>query len=240
MASRTRGFERNENDRFDTPPLTFAYGSSVLIRWTASMNDTAYGSCSSMPVPMVRMFGSKMMSSGGKPTCWVRRSYARFAMISRCSTVVAWPVSSNAITTTAAPNWRTIFAWRRNSGSPSLSEIELTTPLPCTHSRPAWITLNFDESIITGIREMSGSAAIRLRNRFIAATPSSMPSSMQTSRMFAPLSTCWRATATASSYLSSLISRRNAAEPVTFVRSPTITKLVSGVIVSGSRPDSRV
>ena len=58
---------------------------------------------------------------------------------------------------------------------------------------------------------MSGSAAIRFRNRRIAATPSSMPSSMQTSRMFAPPSTCWRATATASSYLSSLISRRNTA-----------------------------
>ncbi len=30
------------------------------------------GSCSSMPVPIVRMFGSKMMSSGGNPTCSVR------------------------------------------------------------------------------------------------------------------------------------------------------------------------
>ena len=31
-------------------------------------------------------------------------------------------------------------AWRMNSASPSLSEIELTTPLPCRHSRPASIT----------------------------------------------------------------------------------------------------
>ncbi len=34
--------------------------------------------------------------------------------------------------------------------SPSLIEIELTTGLPCTHSSPASITSNFDESIITG------------------------------------------------------------------------------------------
>ncbi len=36
------------------------------------------------------------------------------------------------------------------------------------------------------------------------------------------------------------MSRRNAAEPVTLVRSPMMTKLVSGVIVTGSRPASRM
>ena len=117
------------------------------------------GSCSSMPVPIVRMFGSKMMSSGGNPTCSVRILYARLRdRRAGDRRVVAWPVSSNAITTTAAPNLRTIFAWRMNSASPSLSEIELTTPLPCRHSRPASITENFDESTITGMRAMSGSA----------------------------------------------------------------------------------
>ena len=142
-----------------------------------------------MPVPIVRMFGSKMMSSGGKPTCSVRILYARCAIASRCSVDVAWPVSSNAITTTAAPKRRTISACRTNAASPSLSEIELTTPLPCKHSSPASITENFELSTITGSFAMSGSAAIRFTNRRIAATPSSMPSSMQTSRMFAPPAT---------------------------------------------------
>ena len=120
-------------------------------------------------------------------------------MAQRCSTSVAWPVSSKAMTTTAAPKLRTTRAWWRNAASPSLSEIELTTPLPCRQARPVSMIENFELSIITGMRAMSGSAAIRLRKRRMAATPSSMPSSMQTSRMLAPPSTCWRATVTASS-----------------------------------------
>jgi hypothetical protein len=73
----------------------------------------------------------------------------------------------------------------------------LTIALPCTHFRPASITLHFDESIISGTRAMSGSAATRRRKRLIAASASSMPSSMLTSITCAPLSTCWRATASA-------------------------------------------
>ncbi len=46
------------------------------------------------------------------------------------------------------------------------------------------------------------------------------PSSMQTSMTLAPFSTCWRAMATASSSLFSLISLANFGEPATFVRSP--------------------
>ena len=37
------------------------------------------------------------------------------------------------------------------------------------------MTLNFDESIITGTRAISGSPAIRLRNLVIASTPSIRP-----------------------------------------------------------------
>ena len=85
-------------------------------------------------------------------------------------------------------------AWRRNSASPSFRLIELTTDLPCTHFRPASITLHLLESIMTGTREMSGSEAIRLRNVTIAACESSMASSMFTSMICAPFSTCWRAT----------------------------------------------
>ncbi len=84
-----------------------------------------------------------------------------------------------------------------NSASPSFSEIEFTTGLPCRHFSPASITENFDESTITGTRAMSGSAAARLRNVVIAASESSRPSSMLTSMICAPSSTCSRATASA-------------------------------------------
>ncbi len=50
------------------------------------------------------------------------------------------------------------------------------------------MTLHFEESIITGTRAMSGSAAIRRRKRDIAASASSMPSSMLTSMICAPFS----------------------------------------------------
>ena len=70
-------------------------------------------------------------------------------------------------------------------------------PLPCTHLRPASITVHLDESIITGTRAMSGSAAMRFRKRTMAASESSMPSSMLTSIICAPLVTCWRATSSA-------------------------------------------
>ncbi len=75
--------------------------------------------------------------------------------------------------------------------------IELTIGLPETHFNPASITSNFELSIITGTRAMSGSAAISLRKVVIAWTASSSPSSMLTSITWAPFSTCWRATSTA-------------------------------------------
>ena len=59
------------------------------------------------------------------------------------------------------------------------------------------MTSNFEESTISGTREMSGSLATSLTKRSIAATPSIIPSSMLTSMTCAPASTCWRATASA-------------------------------------------
>ena len=61
------------------------------------------------------------------------------------------------------------------------------------------MTSHFDESTITGTLQMSGSDAMRFRKRVIAATPSIIPSSMQTSMTCAPFSTCWRATVSAAS-----------------------------------------
>ena len=173
----------------------------------------------------VRTLGSKMMSSGGNPICWVSRSYARRQIRTLSSISTAWPDSSNAITTTAAPYRRISCARRRNSASPSFRLIELTIDLPCVHFSPASSTDHFELSIMTGTRLMSGSAAIRFRNRVIIASPSSSASSMFTSITLAPASTCSRAMATASSNFSSRIRRAKRREPVTFVRSPTIDEV---------------
>ena len=100
--------------------------------------------------------------------------------------------------------------------------MEFTMPLPWRHFRPASITSHFEESTMNGTFATSGSLARSERKRFIASTPSIIPSSMQMSMTFAPFSTCWRATLTASSYFPSLTSFANFGEPATFVRSPII------------------
>ena len=65
-----------------------------------------------------------------------------------------------------------------------------------------------------------------------------MPSSMLTSIRLAPPRTCSAATCAASAKLPLLIRRANFAEPVTLVRSPIIWKLLSGRMVSVSRPEN--
>ena len=106
------------------------------------------------------------------------------------------------------------------------------------HRRPASITLHFELSIMIGTRAMSGSLAIRLRKRTIAASLSSMASSMLMSMICAPFSTCWRATIKAASKSPFKIIRAKAFEPVTLVRSPILTNRLPEPTVTGSRPDS--
>ncbi len=118
--------------------------------------------------------------------------------------------------------------------------MELTIHFPCIHFRPASITSHFDESIITGTREISGSDASRLRKRVISCTPSSNPSSMFMSMTCAPSSTCLRAICRASSYFFSWIRRKNLREPATLHRSPIFTKLIPGVSTNSSRPERRI
>ena len=132
-------------------------------------------------------------------------------------------------------------ACSRNASSPSLRLIELTTPLPCTQleARPRARDQR-ELSTMIGRRATSGSVAIRLRNVVIACSPSSRSASMFTSSRFAPPRTCSSATSTAPWQSSASISARKRAEPVTFVRSPIITKPVSGPISNGSRPLKRV
>ena len=91
-----------------------------------------------------------------------------------------------------------------------------------------------------GIRDISGSAATRFRNVVMASAPSIIPSSILMSKICAPPSTWSLATLNASSKSLSLINLKNLRDPVTLVRSPIFTKLVSEVITSGSKPDSRI
>ena len=105
---------------------------------------------------------------------------------------------------------------------------------------PASRMSHFDESIITGTLDMSGSDAIRFKNVTIADFESNMPSSILISMTCAPFSTCCRATASASSNSPLRINRLNIAEPVTLVRSPTFTKPVVSSAINGSSPDRRI
>jgi hypothetical protein len=90
-------------------------------------------------------------------------------------------------------------AWRRNFASPSLRLIELTTPLPWMHFSPASITDHFELSTMTGTRAMSGSDGDQVQEMRHRLSESSIPSSMLTSMICAPFSTCCLATASASS-----------------------------------------
>ena len=95
------------------------------------------------------------------------------------------------------------------------------------------------ESTMMGTRAISGSAAIRFKNSVMAAWPSSMPSSMLISMIWAPFSTCCRATSRAVGKSFSRMSRAKRAEPVTLVRSPTLTNNDSLLIAKGSSPERR-
>ena len=111
-------------------------------------------------------------------------------------------------------------------------------PLPWMQRRPASITSHLELSTMIGTRAMSGSLAIRFRKRTMAALLSSMASSMLMSMTCAPFSTCWRATASASSNWPFRIMRAKALEPVTLVRSPMLTNRLPSPMATGSRPDS--
>ncbi len=108
------------------------------------------------------------------------------------------------------------------------------------HLRPASRTSHFEESIIIGTREISGSEATRFKKCVIAFGPSINASSKLISMMFAPFSTCCLATDRASSYLFSLIKVANRGEPVTFVLSPTKVseELFFADKLNGSSPES--
>ena len=95
---------------------------------------------------------------------------------------------------------------------------------------------HLEESNMIGTFAISGSAAINIKNRTMASFDSNIPSSMLISIIWAPFSTCCLATSKAVSKSPSIIKRLNAADPVTFVRSPTFTNNDSGPIDIASSP----
>jgi hypothetical protein len=101
------------------------------------------------------------------------------------------------------------------------------------------MTAKFELSIMMGSRAISGSLATRFRNAVMAATESSMASSMLTSSTLAPPRTCSRATASAAAKSPALIKLANFLEPETLVRSPMRMKFDSGRTVSTSSPAKR-
>ena len=145
------------------------------------------------------MFGSKMISSGAKPTCCVSILYARLQISTFLALVSACPTSSKAITITAAPKFLQMIACSINLASPSFIDIEFTIHFPCTHFKPASMISNLLLSIMMGILAISGSACNKFRKVVIAFTPSSKASSIFISNTCAPFSTCCLATDNASS-----------------------------------------
>ena len=91
-----------------------------------------------------------------------------------------------------------------------------------------------------GTRAIAGSEAMRFRKCVIHPSESKRPSSKLTSMIFAPFSTCCKATASAPSQLDSNIIFLNRGDPVTLVRSPTFTKVCFASILKGSNPLNRV
>jgi hypothetical protein len=191
IASRTGLLPRNEKDTLETPPETFACGQ--LCTDPARRLDEVDGVVVVLldTGATAKMFGSKMMSSGLKADRRVSSVGAcadlDLAPLQRCRPGPPRRRPSRQRPRRSAGSSR---ACSRNSSSPSLRLIELTMALPCTQRRPASITSHLEESIMTGTRAMSGSAAIRLRKVTIASRASSMPSSMLTSMICAPFSTC--------------------------------------------------
>ena len=193
-----------------------------------------------MPVPMAKMLGSTMTSVGSKPACSVSRSMGavgdRDLPLDRVGLALLVEGHDDHRRAVAA-------------GEPRLAQ-ELVLALlerQRVDDRPALDVLEalLDDRPLRRVDHhrhlaMSGSAAIRSRKRAIAASESSSASSMLTSIIWAPFSTCWRAISTASSVAALLDQPREAREPVTLVRSPTLTNSESGPMSSGSRPDRRV
>ena len=148
------------------PPLVRAPGQRSLISGSASMNAFANSLCSSIPVATARTFGSKTMSSGAKPASSIEQPVRALADLDLALDGVGLALARRR--PSRRPRRRSGGSCRacsRNGSSPSLSEIELTIPLPWRHSSPAASTDQRELSTMIGSRAASGSVARRLRKR---------------------------------------------------------------------------
>ena len=98
----------------------------------------------------------------------------------------AWPSSSKAITTSAAPYRRTRRAFSRKASSPSLSESEFTMPLPWRQRSPPRSPPSSTSRSSRARGRCRAPQPTRFRNRVMACSESSSPSSMFTSMIWAP------------------------------------------------------
>ena len=150
--------------RFDTPPYTWTPGQRRLISRVASMNALAKSSCSSMPGGDRQDVGVEDDVAGVVSGLAGEQPDARSQISILRSTVPAWPSRRSH-----HHDGRSVVADRRafsrKSSSPSFRLIEFTTPLPWMHFRPASRTVHRELSTMIGTRAISGSVAIRLRNR---------------------------------------------------------------------------
>ena len=118
-----------------------------------------------MPVPMARMFGSKMMSAGSMPACLVRarRRGGRSRPCARSRLGLAGLVEGHDhhARAVAADGARL----GEEVGLAFLQADRVGDPLALQHLRPASMTLHFELSTITGIRAISGSAREQVEER---------------------------------------------------------------------------
>ena len=83
--------------------VSISYTYNTFMAFVASKKDIPYLLCSSIPVPIVNMFGSNMMSSGLNPALLISKSYEREHMETFCSAVVAYKNIKNTYVLTTTP-----------------------------------------------------------------------------------------------------------------------------------------
>jgi hypothetical protein len=154
-----------------------------------------------MPVATAKMLGSKMMSSGGKPTSSTRMPVGARADLglAREGVGLALLVEGHHHHGRAVAAHEPGLAQELRLAFLQRDRVDDALALDAA-SGPASITSHLEESIMIGTRAMSGSPAIRLRKRdHGGARRRACASSMLMSMTCAPFSTCWRATASACS-----------------------------------------
>ena len=174
----------------ETPSVVKTPGFSSLMRRMPSRVSTALCRYSAPPVASVKVSASKISWSGSSP-CSRATATVRRAISALRSAVWAMPFSSMVMQTTAAPKRFTSGRTRRTRSPPFSRLTELTMQRPGYTFSALSTTSASVESIISGASTLW--ARSRTRVRIWAASSSRSFSAVQTSRTWAPPSTCPRA-----------------------------------------------